>query len=186
MWILWSAAWICYCFRRQHVLRFLQEAKLEALPKNGVIMGAKVCNMSENLEMTGKFNSRFKKSPSRSILCFLCHLYFHVSVMFAQFKKNKTGKIKNTLVFAAKHLFSFSSGYHRSLLSGLIFMPYFHVFSYIYVFFFVFWVTFFWKMFSTVNIVLALPLAFCSRLFLCFPSSQNRKKCEGLVLVVSL
>lgn len=181
MWILWSAAWGCYCIRRQHVLRFLQEAKLEALAKDRVIMGAKACNMSENLETTGK-------SLRRSILCFLCHLYFHVSVMFAQFKKNKTGRTENTLVFASSHMSSsFSSGYHRSLLSGLIFMHYFHVFSYIYVFFFkVYWVTLFWKMFSTVNIVLALPLAFCSSLFLCFPGSQNRKKVWRVSTCVSV
>lgn len=100
MWILWSAAGGCYCIRRQHVLRFLQEAKLEALAKDRVIIGAKACNMSENLETTGK-------SLRRSILRFLCHLYFHVSVMFAQFKKNKTGRTENTLVFASNHILLF-------------------------------------------------------------------------------
>lgn len=127
MWILWSAAGGCYCIRRQHVLRFLQEAGIWKL-------WLKIESSWEQTLVTWVKTLRRLGNPWGDQFYASCATFTFMLVSCLPSLK-RTKQVEPKTHWSLLLTTSFSSGYHRSLLSGLIFMPYFHVFSYIYVFF---------------------------------------------------
>lgn len=129
-----------------------------------VIMGAKVSNVSENL----------------------CATFTFMCLSFAQFFKKNAKEIRynwkqNHTCFCIKPHFLIL--FFR-VPEKHVHWTNFHVF--LLFFFNVFRMPLCWKMFSCISKLLVSFPSFSS-LFLCFPSSQSRKKSvKGLLLVVSL